>query len=575
MGVKNIKKDVAVFIAVLLLSIFIYSSVQWYNTYLYHVFEKGSFLNLHIGLEGLSIVMSFCIFFVSYYTFARDKNLRAIVFMCTFFSVGLLDTMHTLTYNGMPGIFGVASTAVATLFWVAARLTAAIGLLIAGLIQRNRPIKTSKFVFVVISLVYTAILSYIIIVKHEWLPPLFIDGAGLTQTKINLEYVIIAIKLACMFLFFLIYRRGEEAEEYKYIILSMLLSVFSELSLTIYTSVYDTYNLLGHIYKIVSYYLIFKAKFVLNVQKPYLELHKAERQLAEYANNLEKLVMQRTAEISAANEKLLKDMDYARNIQSALLPEVLPKFNKVDFAAKYLPCEKIGGDFYNIFRLDDDNIGILIGDVAGHGVSAAMITVFINQHIHVRREYDDGHVRILTPKQVLTNLFYVYNRMNFPEEIYTVLLYGIYNMESRVFTYCSAGMNTTPLILQKNGAIKAVHVEGLPICKLGGVVNPSYENQFLQMDVGDSLLLYTDGLIEIDRKRPEHFTEKHLMEYLRGIENITAGDTVDYMFDLYKTILGDRNMIDDVTVLVMNVHDGKVETEDKMQIFQYNMKGER
>jgi sigma-B regulation protein RsbU (phosphoserine phosphatase) len=70
------------------------------------------------------------------------------------------------------------------------------------------------------------------------------------------------------------------------------------------------------------------------------------------------LVEKRTAEITAANEKLLKDMDYARNIQSALLPvPSLPKFEKVDFAARYMPCEKIGGDFYNIFRLDEENIG--------------------------------------------------------------------------------------------------------------------------------------------------------------------------------------------------------------------------
>ena len=112
------------------------------------------------------------------------------------------------------------------------------------------------------------------------------------------------------------------------------------MSFTLYLNVYDTYNLLGHIYKIIAYYLIFKGKFVLNVQKPYMALHETERQLAEYANNLEKLVQKRTAEITAANEKLMKDMDYARNIQSALLPVTLPKFNKVDFAARYLPCEK-------------------------------------------------------------------------------------------------------------------------------------------------------------------------------------------------------------------------------------------
>lgn len=566
MGVKkNLKKDAAVFIAVLLLSIFVFSAVQWHETYLYRVFQRSAFLNWHIGFEGMSIVMSFCIFFISYYTIARDKNLRTIVFMCTFFSVGLLDTLHTLTYNGMPGIFGVSSVAVSTSFWIAARITESIGLVAAGSIQRNRPSKIHRFILVIISLVYTAILSYVIISRHEYLPTLYVEGVGLTRTKVNLEYAIITMKPVSIILFFLIYNRGEEAEEYKYIILAMLLSVFSELSFTIYTSVYDTYNLLGHIYKIITYYLIFKAKFVLNVQKPYLELHEAKQQVAEYANNLEKLVMKRTAEITAANEKLIKDIDYARNIQNALLPDTLPQFSKVDFAAKYLPCEKIGGDFYNIFRLDEDNIGILIGDVAGHGVSAAMITVFINQHIHVRREYDDGRIRILTPKQVLTNLFYVYNRMNFPEEIYTVMLYGIYNVENRVFTYCSAGMNTQPLVLQKNGAIKAIPVEGLPICKLGGLVNPSYENRTLQLEAGDSLLLYTDGLIEIDRKRPEYFTEIHLMEFLRGIKSTTAYDTADYMFELYETILGDRNMIDDVTVLVMNVHEGQKESESRIE----------
>lgn len=555
MGVKNQKKDIALFFAVLLLSIIIYNTVKWYDSYLYGILRMDAFLNWHIGLEGLSIVMSFCIFFISYYTIFRNKNLRTIIFMCTFLIVGLLDTFHTLTYNGMPGFFGEASIPVATSFWISARMTAAVGLLIAGNIKQNRTVKIPRSIFVAASLVYTGVLAYILLNMQGYLPPLFIEGVGLTSLKVNLEYTIIVLQIISMFFFYQIYKDGEDTVEYRYIILSLLLSVFSELSFTLYSNVYDTYNFLGHIYKIIAYYLIFKGKFVLNVQKPYLALHETERQLADYANNLEKLVEKRTLEITTANEKLLRDMDYARNIQSALLPITLPKFEKVDFAARYKPCERIGGDFYNIFRLDEENIGILIGDVAGHGVSAAMITVFINQHIHVRREYDDGRIRILTPKQVLTNLFYIYNRMNFPEEIYTVMIYGIYNMKHRVFTYCSAGMNTQPLVLQGNGKIKTIPIVGLPICKLAGIANPSYENQTLQLEKGDSLLLYTDGLIEIDRKRPEYFTETHLMEYLRGIRNTTASDTVDYMFELFETILGDRHMIDDVTVLVMNVNE--------------------
>ena len=218
-------------------------------------------------------------------------------------------------------------------------------------------------------------------------------------------------------------------------------------------------------------------------------------------------------------------------------------------------CEKIGGDFYNVFRLDEDNFGILIGDVAGHGVSAAMITVFINQNIHVRREFDDGRIRILTPKQVLTNLFYTYNNMTFPEEIYTVLFYGIYNQQDKTLTCSSAGMNTAPLILRKDGDIEPISIKGLPICRLAGLISPSYENQTIQLSEGDSMLFYTDGIIEIDRKRPEQFNEKNLMEYLRGLQNYSASETVDYMFDLYDAILGDKKMIDDVTVLVVKIEE--------------------
>lgn len=558
MGVKGNKKDIAVFFSIFLFSVILYCTLYRYDAHIYLIFHMDSYLAWHIGLEVLSTIMSFCIFFISYYTCERSRHLRTIIFACTFLAVGLLDTFHALSYDGMPALFAVSSVPRATSFWIAARLTAALGMLAAAISNYKKTVRLYRSVYISIALAYSMILVYVLTWHPDVIPPLFIEGRGLTALKVTLEYLIIVIQLISMVFFYRAYRkeRGEEQEEgYKYLIISLLLSTFSEIAFTQYSNVYDSYNLLGHIYKIIAYYFIFKAKFVVNVQKPYLVLHETERKLSQYADNLEKLVKQRTAEITAANEKLLKDLDYAGNIQSALLPVSFPRIPQLDFSAKYLPCEKIGGDFYNVYKLDDDNVGFLIGDVAGHGVSAAMITVFINQNIHVRREYDDGHIRVLSPKQVLNNLFYVYNRMSFPEEIYTVLFYGIYNLESRVLTYCSAGMNTAPLILRKDGEINPIPIEGLPICRLGTLVSPSYDNRSIQLEDGDNLLFYTDGLIEIDRKKPDQFNEYNLMEFLRGMKNATAAEIAESMSDLFYAILGDRKMIDDVTILVAKINE--------------------
>ena len=90
---------------------------------------------------------------------------------------------------------------------------------------------------------------------------------------------------------------------------------------------------------------------------------------------------------------------------------------------------------------------------------------------------------------------------------------------------------------------------------MGAFVSPSYENHNIQLGDGDSLLFFTDGLIEIDRKKPDQFNETNLMEFLRGMKNTTAEETAGYLLDLFHAILGDNKMIDDVTVLVMKINE--------------------
>jgi sigma-B regulation protein RsbU (phosphoserine phosphatase) len=550
MAAGGLKKDAALFGAVFLFSIIIFHTATWCESYIYRIFARNTYLTWHLFLEVLSIAMSSAIFFITFYTFGKTYRLRSVVFSCTFLAVALIDIFHTLSYDGMPLFLTESSVAKATGFWIVARLTAAVGLLIASLIPWERKMKLFRFFPASVTLVYTGAVLYIITWHLDILPPLFIEGVGLTKLKITLEYVIIAIQIVAMLVLGRIYLTDKEEKGNIYIIIALMLSVFSEMAFTLYTHVYDTYNLLGHIYKILAYYALFRALFVINVQKPYLELYEAEQKISEYADNLERLVENRTREIAEANERIISDLDYARNIQLALLPTSFPRVPTLEFASKYLPCEKVGGDFYNIYRLDEENIGILIGDVSGHGVSAAMITVFINQNIYVRREFDDGHIRVLTPRQVLNNLYYIYNRMSFPDEIYTVIFYGIYNITNNTLVYASAGMNTSPLILDRNGGVKRLEIEGLPICRLGTLVNPSYENRSVQLEKGDALIFFTDGLTEIDRHQPEIFSEENIMEFIKGMRDVSAKEIVEDITDAYYTILGDRKMLDDVTILV-------------------------
>ncbi len=182
-----------------------------------------------------------------------------------------------------------------------------------------------------------------------------------------------------------------------------------------------------------------------------------------------------------------------------------------------------------------------------------MITVFIHQNIRVKHQYDDGKIKVLTPKQVLTNLYYTYNMMSFPDEMYVVLFYGIYNLETNEMTYCSAGMNTTPLILNKSGHVKRLEISGFPICNLGAYISPSYENSMVKLEEGDVIIIYTDGLIEIDEKNPEMFTENDVIEYIRGMEDVSAEEVCEALTDAYFAIRGDRKMIDDATILVAKV----------------------
>lgn len=514
----------------------------------------ASFLTWHIIFEFTGILVSLAVFFVTYYTYNQNCNLRSIFLGSSFLAFSMIDFFHTMSYKGMPGFFMENTDANrATTLWIVASLFSGIGYVIASFIPADKKTNMKKSIFL-FSAIFVSVGTFIVTTYFPgFLPVMYIEGEGLTTIKIVLEYIAMLLFLVAMAKFTAEYR---ETGDFLVVLLAgaLLLRAFSGYAFTNYQSVYGIYNYIGHIYKFIASFIIFRVMFIYNVQKPYYELTEARNDLQNYANNLDKIVNQRTQELTKINQKLLDDLEYARDIQYAMLPTRLPADKGVVFEAQYYPAERVSGDFYNVFKLDSEHMGFYIADVSGHGVPAAMLTVFLKQSIEVMQEdeKEEGY-RIISPAEVLSNLYESFNDTNFKDDVYIVIFYAIYNIKTKELTYASAGLNTRPFVLKADRRVKTIHIKGFPICKFIDYFSPKYENTTIKLNAGDRFLLYTDGLIEITNPDGEQFGEKRLLEVFSGTYQEKGVPASQSVLDCVFNFMGDNVLKDDITFLMMEV----------------------
>lgn len=534
------------------ISVVLFVITALFNNFFIKVMSIATYLTWHNIFEFLSIFASFSIFIVTYYIYDQSGSLRLMILACSFIVMGFIDTFHTLSFKGMADFFIVNDSANrATTFWILSRLLGSLGFLTASLIPANKTSKTNKWFFIAPTLLLT--ISLLIIVTYEpgFFPTMYIEETGLTEIKVILEYIVVAVMIATFLIIERQYKAFKKRLDYL-VMIALLLSIFSEFAFVSYGSVYDAYNYLGHLYKVVAYYFLFKAIYAENVIIPYKELVIAQNELKEYSDNLNFLVKERTKKLEDINHVLMNDIESARLMQRSILPEKLPQDMYVSFYASYIPAERLSGDFYNVIKLDEENIALYIGDVAGHGVSAAMLTVFANQNI--RPVKDDETFEIISPGYVLKNLYKSFNVTNYKIETYLVMLYGIYNTRKRRFTYASGGINVPPMIIKSSGEILEMDTEGFPICKLGDFFMPYFKDMSIQLNPGDKILLYTDGLVEVKSKKGIIFNQKDLKDFLIQNYNMKASMLYMAIKEHFLHKIGQDNLMDDVTFLMIEIY---------------------
>lgn len=273
----------------LLVSLSIIFAVNNFPSLFYRAYLPSQYLIFHNLVEVISVIISLQIFLLAWVTHKQTRNFRNLFIGITFLGVAIMDTFHFFSFPGMPGLFTAASTHKGIYFWLAARLGAVGALLAASFLpdKKDEDGLFSPFFLLMAVLTVSALIVLVDILEGPYIPRFYIEGQGLTPLKIVLEYVVMALGLAA----FLAYRRiyiKEQKGSLLYIMGGLLLTVVSEMCFTFYSSAFDTYNLLGHIYKFTAYGLFSYALFISQIRQPYNLLEKAHGSLAESEKGLQK-----------------------------------------------------------------------------------------------------------------------------------------------------------------------------------------------------------------------------------------------------------------------------------------------
>jgi len=247
-------------------------------------------------------------------------------------------------------------------------------------------------------------------------------------------------------------------------------------------------------------------------------------------------------ELIRKNRKLQDELEVAKKLQNRLLPHSW-KHPKVDFYLFYEPCEKLGGDFFDIYTIDEEHIGFYISDVSGHGVPASMLTVFVKSILDKN---------CLSPSEVLWKLYKEFNINNFDKNLYVSIFHGVLNVNTSKLTYSNAGLNTSPIILG-NGKIEYLRASGIPISNW--VDKPEYFDRTAVLSRGESLFMFTDGIVEIKNKNGILYGEEKMLEILQD-HNIDIKDKLESIYKnafIFNTASQEINMNDDITMAIITM----------------------
>jgi sigma-B regulation protein RsbU (phosphoserine phosphatase) len=258
-------------------------------------------------------------------------------------------------------------------------------------------------------------------------------------------------------------------------------------------------------------------------------------------------LFERTLQAARDRERLAalhQELEVASQIQRAIVPSRFPPFpERSDFAihASMTPAKAVGGDFFDFFLIDGEHLGFVIGDVSGKGVPSALFMAVCRTLIKATAHAGGS------PDVCLAQV----NRVLASEEVasmYVTVFYGVLDTRTGRVTYCNAGHNP-PYVLRRDGSVE-------PLAQIGGMVvglfeHASFECGRIDLDPGDGLFTYTDGVTEAMDLAGEEFTASRLAPCLARCGGLALDDLIQNVGAEVTAFAGEAPQADDITMLAL------------------------
>jgi phosphoserine phosphatase RsbU/P len=265
----------------------------------------------------------------------------------------------------------------------------------------------------------------------------------------------------------------------------------------------------------------------------------AQTSLALEVSMLSTAVAQETAQ----RERLKRELKIAREVQEHLFPQQLPAVHGLDYCGQCRPAREVGGDYYDFLELPEGKLGVAVGDVSGKGIGAALVMASLEASLRGQTSVVRDLAELV---KRLNHMVYQASSAN----RYATFFYAEYDPQSRQLSYVNAGHNP-PLVWRKSASGQhAFRLEtGGPV--IGLLPNAGYQQETFALEIGDLVVLFTDGVSESMNSRDEEWGEERLVEYAKTCEGLSSLEALNRIMSAAVAFAEGAPQHDDMTLVVL------------------------